>query len=342
MVDSAKKIIVTGADGFIGSHLAEELVRKGYHVRALVWYNAFGHHGWLDRIDPRLRSEMEIISGDIRDPHAMLDLVDGADSLFHLAALIGIPYSYFAADSYVQTNVTGTLNLLQAARRAGIRRFIHTSTSEVYGSARKLPMDEEHPLSAQSPYAASKIGADQLALSFYRSHTLPVVCIRPFNCFGPRQSARAVIPTIISQLTDNRELEHNHGKIRLGSTSPKRDFSFVLDTVAGFIAALEADADAVVGEVINIGSGEDISIADTVGRIAEIVGVENFELISDHNRIRPEASEVDRLLCDNSKARKLLGWRPRTRLDDGLRQTIDWFRAGDNLLFSLHADRYAI
>lgn len=334
-INSNDKILVTGADGFIGSHLSEELVRRGYQVRALVWYNAFGHRGWLDRVNPELQDKMEIMAGDVRDPHAMLELVDGTMTIIHLASLIGIPYSYHSPDSYIQTNVTGTLNLLQAARRSGVKRFVQTSTSEVYGSAQRIPMDESHPLSAQSPYAASKIASDQLAGSFYCSFDLSVVTIRPFNTFGPRQSTRAVIPTIISQLMTDRE------QIYLGQTDSRRDFTFVGDIVNGFIAAVETERDKIAGETINLGSGTEIAIGELAERIASLMG-KQVKIVADDKRIRPEASEVDRLLCDNKKARRLLGWEPTIDFDDALKQTIDWFGCEENIMFARSADRYGI
>lgn len=325
-------LLVTGADGFIGSHLTQTLLHRGHRVRALVWYNSFGHNGWLDDLPSELTGGLEIVAGDIRDSHAMAKLIDGVDTLFHLASLIGVPYSFHAPDSYIQTNVTGTLNLLHASCNAGVKRFVHTSTSEVYGSAQRVPMDETHPLSAQSPYAASKIAADELALSFHHSQSLPVVLIRPFNTYGPRQSARAIIPTIITQLRgENRTL-------RLGSLSPRRDFSFVTDTVDGLIAA--ANAENAVGQIINLGSGEEVSIRDLALRIAKLMDV-TIEFKTDTSRLRPASAEVDRLLADNRMAERLLNWSPSVSLDDGLQQTIDWF-ADEHSLTCYYPNRYTI
>jgi NAD dependent epimerase/dehydratase len=320
------KVLVTGADGFIGSHLAEALVRAGHEVRAIVVYNSLDSWGWLDSAPQEITSEMEIIPGDIRDPALMMSAVAGCDAVLHLAALIAIPYSYVAPDLYVQTNVQGTLNLLNAARAAGISRFIHTSTSEVYGTARYVPMDEEHPLQGQSPYSASKIGADQMANSFFTSFQLPVVTIRPFNTYGPRQSARAVIPTIISQLAAGKK------RVELGALTPTRDFTFVADTVAGFIAALESTAGA--GEVINLGAGFELSIGDTFAAIADVMNSDAVPA-EDPQRLRPAGSEVERLFSNNSKAREILGWQPELRgiegFKIGLSQTVDWFSDPGNL-----------
>ncbi|MGH8048870.1 MAG: NAD-dependent 4,6-dehydratase LegB [Chthoniobacterales bacterium] len=322
------RVLVTGADGFIGSHLTERLVREGAKVRAFACYNSFNSAGWLDRIDPKVRAEIEIFPGDIRDPSRVVEAVKNCEMVFHLAALIAIPYSYHAPESYVQTNVLGTLNVLQAARAHGIRRVLHTSTSEVYGTAQFVPITEEHPLQAQSPYAATKIAADQMALSFHRSFDLPVVVVRPFNTYGPRQSARAVIPTIISQLATA------DAPLRLGALTPTRDFTFATDTAAGFVAA--AVADAAIGEVINLGSGFEISINDTVKLIASEMGAA-VEMITDEDRVRPARSEVERLFADTEKARKLLGWSSEFGGLDGfrkgLRQTIEWFSDPANLSF---------
>ena len=314
------RILVTGAEGFIGSHLTEALVRGGHDVRAFVWYNAFDSRGWLDACACDVHDEFEVFAGDIRDRTACDEAVRGCEVILHLAALIGIPYSYRAAQSYVETNVIGTLNLLEAARRHGIRRMIHTSTSEVYGTALAVPIAEDHPLQAQSPYSASKIAADQMALSYHRSFDLPVVVIRPFNTFGPRQSARAVIPTIVTQLLAGKD-------VSLGALHPTRDFCYVADTVAGFVAATVADS--IVGEVVNLGSGFEISIGDLAALLAEIVGAES-RVVADETRLRPDKSEVERLLADNAKAALLLGWRPayagRDGLSRALASTIDWFR----------------
>ncbi len=318
--------LVTGADGFIGSHLVEALVARGHKVRALCHYNAFGHAGWLDSVEDGTRAHVEIVLGDVRDAHAMIDLMRGVDTVFHLAALIAIPYSYRAPDSYVETNVRGTLNLLEAARAAEVRRFVHTSTSEVYGTAQRVPIDETHPLNGQSPYAASKIGGDQMALAFHASFDLPVAILRPFNTYGPRQSARAVIPTIITQIAAGGR------EIRLGATTPTRDFSFVADTVAGFLAV--ASSERAIGEVIQIGSGFEISIGDTAALIAELMGVE-IEIVSEAARHRPAASEVERLIADTAKAARLVGWRPRYGGREGFRRglerTIAWFHDPANL-----------
>jgi NAD dependent epimerase/dehydratase len=330
-----KKVLVTGADGFIGSHLVERLVARGAAVRALVLYNSFGHRGWLDTVDSHLQSQIEIVTGDIRDPFRTRTIMRDAEIVFHLASLIAIPYSYHAPESYVATNVSGTLNLLQAALDERVGRFVHVSTSEVYGSAQSVPMNEQHPLSAQSPYAASKIAADQLALSFQKSYGLPVTLARPFNTYGPRQSARAIIPTIITQA-----LLVGTGKsaIHLGSTSPRRDFTYVTDTADGLIAT--AECDGAIGETINLGSGTEISIGDLAAKIIAIT-TKSVSITTDSRRLRPPESEVDRLLCDNAKAAKLLGWKPTMSLDDGLRRTIDWFSIPGNLS-KYRTDEYTI
>jgi NAD dependent epimerase/dehydratase len=320
------KVLLTGADGFIGSHLAEQLVREGHQVRALVIYNSLDSWGWLDTAPREITDNMEIIAGDIRDPALMMSLVDGVDAVLHLAALIAIPYSYVAPDLYVQTNVQGTLNLLNAARAHGVKRFIHTSTSEVYGTARYVPMDEGHPLQGQSPYSASKIGADQMVNSFYTSFELPALTIRPFNTYGPRQSARAVIPTIISQIAAGKK------EIQLGTLTPTRDFTFVADTVSGFIAALESTAG--VGEVVNLGAGFEVSIGETFAAIAKAMNSDAIA-IEDPNRVRPENSEVERLFSNNSKARELFNWSPSLQgldgFQEGLRVTAEWFCDPKNL-----------
>ena len=321
-----KKILITGADGFIGSHLTEALVRQGYKVRAFVLYNSFGSWGWLDRCAPDVKGQFEVFAGDIRDPHGVKEAMKGCDAVLHLAALIAIPYSYHSPDTYVDTNVKGTLNVLQAARELGIKKVVHTSTSEVYGTARFVPITEEHPLQGQSPYSATKIAADQMAYSFYASFGLPVVIARPFNTYGPRQSARAVIPTIITQIANGQR------QIKLGAVSPTRDFNYVADTVAGFIAALESERG--IGEVINLGSNFEISIGDTAHAIAEAMGA-SIEIITDDQRLRPEMSEVERLWASNTKARELLGWQPHYGSRDGfmrgLTETITWFREPSNL-----------
>lgn len=322
----AKKILVTGADGFIGSHLVEALVEQGHDVRAFVFYNSFGSWGWLDSVDSQLRNSLDVFAGDVRDPHGVKTAMQGCDVVFHLAALIAIPYSYHSPDTYVDTNVKGTLNVVQAAHELEVGKVIHTSTSEVYGTAQFVPISEEHPLRGQSPYSASKIGADQIAYSFYTSFDTPVAIVRPFNTYGPRQSARAVIPTIITQIASGRRL------IKLGALYPTRDFSHVPDTVRGFIAAAESNAS--VGEVINLGSGFEISIGDLANLIADAMGVE-IEIETDDVRLRPEKSEVERLLASNEKATELLGWKPefgsKEGLKRGLRATADWFTDGANL-----------
>jgi NAD dependent epimerase/dehydratase len=321
-----KKILVTGADGFIGSHLTEELVRQGFDVRAFVLYNSFNSWGWLDSAEEGIKKSLDVFAGDIRDPHGVKTAMKGCDVVFHLAALIAIPYSYHSPDTYIETNVKGTLNIVQAARELGVRKVVHTSTSEVYGTAKFVPITEDHPLQGQSPYSASKIGADQIAMSFYSSFNTPVSIIRPFNAYGPRQSARAVIPTVIIQIAKGLR------KIKLGSLHPTRDFNYISDTVRGFIAAAESDRS--VGEVINIGSNYEISIGDTVRLISELMGA-SVEIETDQNRIRPDKSEVERLWADNAKANKLLGWAPLFAGKDGLRrglkETIDWFVNPENL-----------
>lgn len=326
MVASSDAVLVTGADGFIGSHLVEHLVRAGHRVRAFVMYNSFGSWGWLDNCASDVRGQFEVFQGDIRDPHGVQTAMTGCRAVLHLAALIAIPYSYHSPDTYVDTNVKGTLNVVQAAKALQLAKVIHTSTSEVYGTARFVPITEEHPLQGQSPYSASKIGADQIALSFFSSFGTPVTVIRPFNTYGPRQSARAIIPTVITQIAAGQR------KIRLGSLHPTRDFNYVEDTVSGFAAALQHDASA--GEVINLGSNFEVSIGDMVGKIAKLMGAE-IEIETDEQRLRPERSEVERLWADNAKARKVLGWQPAYGGDfgfeRGLAKTIDWFRDPTNL-----------
>lgn len=312
-----KSVFITGADGFIGSHLTEELAEQGVQVRALVLYNSFGSCGWLDRTDPELRQKIEVVSGDIRDPHLMEELLEGVDVVFHLASLIAIPYSYRAPDSYVATNVTGTTNVMQAALKRKVSLVVHTSTSEIYGSAQTVPMNEAHPQVAQSPYAATKIAADQIALSFHRALGLPVTVIRPFNNYGPRQSARAVIPTIISQLLSGRS------SIRLGNLTPTRDFTYVSDTVNGFIRAGSNPDTA--GQTIHLGTGREISIQALTRQISGMLGRE-VQIVTDGTRVRPSPSEVTRLVCDASKAERLLGWTPSISLEEGLQRTIDWLR----------------
>jgi NAD dependent epimerase/dehydratase len=323
---SEGKILVTGAEGFIGSHLTEALIRAGHEVRAFVLYNSFNSWGWLDYCAPDVKGRFEVFTGDIRDPHGVKAAMGGCDTVLHLAALIAIPYSYHSPDTYIDTNIKGTLNVVQAARELGVARVVHTSTSEVYGTARFVPITEDHPLQGQSPYSASKIGADQIALSFQMSFGTPVAVLRPFNTYGPRQSARAVIPTIIAQIATGIH------KIKLGAVHPTRDFSFVDDTVRGFIMAMECDK--VIGTVTNIGSGFEISIGDTVKAIGELMGAE-IEIECDSLRLRPENSEVERLFASYAKAERLMGWNPQyggiAGFKQGLLKTIDWFTKPDNL-----------
>ena len=301
-------------------------MRAGHEVRAFIFYNSFGHWGWLDNSPAEIRDQLDVFAGDIRDPHGVRKAMQGCDTVLHLAALIGIPYSYHSPDAYVDTNIRGTLNIVQAARELSVEKVVHTSTSEVYGTARYVPIDEAHPLQGQSPYSATKIGADQIALSFHRSFGTPVTVIRPFNTFGPRQSARAVIPTVITQIAAGER------RIKLGSLSPTRDFSYVLDTVHGFVKV--AEESAAIGEIINIGSNFEISIGDTAALIAELMQAD-IEIVSDDQRIRPADSEVERLWADNSRARELLDWHPTFGGIDGFRralaETIDWFTQADNL-----------
>ncbi|WP_031571400.1 NAD-dependent 4,6-dehydratase LegB [Rheinheimera texasensis] len=314
------KVLVTGADGFIGSHLTEMLLAKGYEVRALSYYNSFNNWGWLEQVSAH--PGLEIISGDIRDPFFCRKLCEGVEQVFHLAALIAIPYSYVAPQSYLETNVQGTLNLCQAALDAGVSRFIQTSTSEVYGTAQYVPIDEKHPLQAQSPYSASKIGADAMAMSYFHAFKLPVTIARPFNTYGPRQSARAVIPTIIGQIAGGAKT------IKVGDLTPTRDFNFVTDTCDGFIAL--AQCDAAVGETVNISSNFEISIANTLELIKELMQSE-VEFVTDAQRIRPAGSEVFRLWGDNAKMHRLTGFKPRVDLRNGLQSTIDWFLQPEKL-----------
>ncbi len=321
-----RQVLVTGAGGFIGSHLTEALIRAGYGVRAFVHYNSRGSWGWLDHIEDPIKSELDVFAGDIQDPHGVRTAMKGCDVVFHLAALIGIPYSYHSPDIYVDVNVKGTLNVAQAARELGVDKLIHTSTSEVYGTARFVPITESHPLQGQSPYSASKIGADQIALSFYTSFGVPVTVVRPFNTYGPRQSARAVIPTVITQIAAGKK------QIKLGALSPTRDFNYVKDTVNGFIAVVQSAKS--LGEVINIGSNYEITIGDTVEMIADLMDAQ-VEVVSDEQRLRPVNSEVERLWADNTKARQLLDWIPaygqREGLRKGLLETIQWFSKKENL-----------
>lgn len=313
----AKKVLVTGADGFIGSHLTEMLLEKGYSVKAFTFYNSFNNWGWLDALPEKKLSEINIFSGDIRDPNGVREAMRGIDMVFHLAALIAIPFSYHSPDSYVDTNIKGTLNVLQAARELETEKIMITSTSEVYGTAQYVPIDEKHPFQGQSPYSATKIGADRLAESFYRSFRLPAAIVRPFNTYGPRQSARAVIPTIITQLLAGKT------EIKLGMLTPTRDFNYVKDTAEGFIAI--AESDKTVGEEINIASQREISIGDLASEIIKQINP-NAELICDEQRIRPEKSEVNRLLGSNEKIQKLTNWKPRYSLEQGLGETIEWVR----------------
>ncbi|WP_054059006.1 NAD-dependent 4,6-dehydratase LegB [Pseudomonas asplenii] len=314
------KALITGADGFIGSHLTELLVREGYEVKALSQYNSFNYWGWLEDIE--CLSSVEVLNGDVRDPHYCKHITKGVDLVFNLAALIAIPYSYVAPDSYVDTNIKGTLNICQAALENGVKRIIHTSTSEVYGTARYVPIDEKHPLQAQSPYSASKIGADAMAMSFYNAFDLPLTIARPFNTYGPRQSARAVIPTIITQIASGKK------QIKLGDTTPTRDFNYVADTCRGFLE-LACCAEA-IGETVNIGSNYEISVGDTLNLIRELME-SDVEFISDEQRFRPGKSEVFRLWCDNTKIRALTGFQPQYDIRQGLQKTIDWLTLPGNL-----------
>jgi len=314
------KVLVTGADGFIGSHLVELLVSRGYQVKALSQYNSFNNWGWLEDIS--CSDKIEVLSGDVRDSHYCREITRGVDAIYHLAALVAIPYSYITPKSYVDTNVTGTLNICQAALENKVRRVLHTSTSEVYGTAQYVPIDERHPLQPQSPYSASKIAADAMALSFHNSFGLPVTIVRPFNTYGPRQSARAVIPTIITQIASGKK------EIKIGDVSPTRDFNYVEDTCRGFVELAECERS--IGQTVNVGSNFEISIADTLALIKELMG-SDVDFSMDEQRVRPKGSEVFRLWCDNSKLRELTGFAPRFTIRDGLRQTIDWFVRRDNL-----------
>lgn len=320
-----KKIFVTGADGFIGSHLVESLVKKGYDVKALVLYNSFNYWGWLDDIDESIKKSIEVVTGDIRDPFGIDNAIKDCDVVINLAALIAIPYSYSSPSSYVDTNIKGTLNILESIKKHKIQKLIHTSTSEVYGSAQYIPIDEKHPNIAQSPYAATKIAADQLVLSYYRSFDTPAGIIRPFNTYGPRQSNRAIIPTTITQILSGSK------EIRLGNTHPTRDFSYVDDTVNGIITSINSDD--IIGNVINLGSGFEISINDTIKLITEIMG-KDIKVLSDKVRIRKKLSEVDQLLSDNTLAKKILKWEPKYSNIEGfkfgLQKTIEWFSSEQN------------
>lgn len=315
-----KKVLVTGADGFIGSHLAESLLEEGYEIKAFTMYNSFNTWGWLDTLAKEKLEQIEIFSGDIRDPNGVREAIKGVDTVFHLAALIAIPFSYHSPDSYVDTNIKGTLNVLQAARELGTERIMITSTSEVYGTAKYVPIDEKHPFQGQSPYSATKIGADRLAESFYRSFNLPVSIVRPFNTYGPRQSARAVIPTIVSQLLAGRK------EIKLGSLTPTRDFNYVKDTAAGFIAI--AKSDQTIGEEINIATQREISIGELANEIIRQINPA-ARIVCDEQRLRPEKSEVNRLLGSNEKIKKLTQWKPSYTFEQGIRETISWMK--DNM-----------
>lgn len=331
-----KRVLVTGADGFIGSHLTERLVRRGCDVRAFVQYNSFGSWGWLDESPADIRKGLDVFAGDVRDPHGVRTAMTGCDVVLHLAALIAIPYSYHSPQTYVETNVLGTLNIVQAAKDLGVERVVHTSTSEVYGTARFVPITEAHPLQGQSPYSASKIGADQMALSFHAAFGTPVAVLRPFNTYGPRQSARAVIPTIISQIAAGAK------EIKLGATHPTRDFSFVSDTARAFEAL--AECDAAVGQTVNAGSGFEISIGDTAEAIIDLMG-SDARIVADDQRLRPEASEVERLWAGSDLMTSLTGWTPAYGEGEGfrrgLKETIDWFSDPANLA-RYKTDRYVL
>lgn len=315
-----KKALVTGADGFIGSHLVEMLVQQGYQVKALAQYNSFNFWGWLEQVN--CLDQIQVITGDVRDPHFCKSITKDVDVIFHLAALIAIPFSYVAPESYVSTNVTGTLNICQAALENNVSKVIHTSTSEVYGTAQYVPIDEKHPLQPQSPYSASKIGADAMAMSYFNAFELPLTIARPFNTYGPRQSARAIIPTIITQIADGVK------EIKLGDVTPTRDFNYVSDTCRGFIAL--AESDKVLGETVNIGSNYEISVGDTLNIIKSLMN-SDVTFITEQQRIRPEKSEVFRLWCDNSKIERLTGFKPQVSIEQGLEKTIEWFSVKGNL-----------
>lgn len=321
---SDKKILITGAGGFIGSHLVEALVEKGCQVRAFVHYNSFNRWGWLDYTDKKIKDSIEIFAGDIRDTNGVRESIRDIDVVFHLAALIGIPYSYHSPDTYLDTNIRGTLNILQSAREFEVEKVIHTSTSEVYGTAQFVPITEKHPINPQSPYSATKAAADFLVLSFNRSFNLPVTVIRPFNIYGPRQSARAIIPTIITQIISGKK------KINIGSTYPTRDLTYVKDTVDGFIKIAESDKS--IGEVINIGNNFEISVKDLINLISKIMNAK-IEIMIEEKRVRPIKSEVERLWADTKKARELFNWKPRYSLEQGLKKTIEWFCETNNLNF---------
>lgn len=318
-----KKVLVTGADGFIGSHLSEMLLEEGYDVKAFVYYNSFNSWGWLDSLDKRKQSQIEVFTGDIRDPNGVREAMKGIDEVFHLAALIAIPFSYHSPDSYVDTNIKGTLNVLQAARDLGTKRILVTSTSEVYGTAKYVPIDEEHPLQGQSPYSATKIGADRIAESFYRSFNLPITIVRPFNTYGPRQSARAVIPTIITQLLSGKK------EIKLGSLTPTRDFNYVKDTAKGFIEI--AKSEKTIGEEINIATCREISIKQLAEELIKQIN-KDAKIICEEERLRPEKSEVNRLLGSNEKIKRLTNWNPNFTFEEGIKETIEWFNKPENLV----------
>jgi len=315
-----KKVLITGADGFIGSHLTEMLVKKAAKVKALSYYNSFNYWGWLEDIN--CLKDIEVVSGDVRDPHYCKQITKGVDVIFHLAALIAIPHSYIAPDSYVDTNVKGTLNICQAALDNRCEKVMHTSTSEVYGTARYVPIDEKHPLQPQSPYSATKIGADSIAMSFHNAFGLPLTIARPFNTYGPRQSARAIIPSIIIQIAGGKE------ELKLGDLTPTRDLNYVEDTCQGFINV--AERKEAIGEVVNIGSNQEISMGEVVDLIKKLMD-SNIEVVQEKERIRPEKSEVFRLWCDNTKIRKLTGFEPKYSIEEGLEKTIEWFTKPDNL-----------
>ncbi|AVK07524.1 MULTISPECIES: NAD-dependent 4,6-dehydratase LegB [Pseudomonas aeruginosa group] len=325
-----KKVLVTGADGFIGSHLTELLVGEGYEVKALSQYNSFNYWGWLE--DVACLKQIEVLNGDVRDPHYCKKITKDVDVVFHLAALIAIPYSYVAPDSYLETNVKGVLNICQAALENGVQRVVHTSTSEVYGTAQYVPIDEKHPLQPQSPYSASKIAADAMAMSFFNAFDLPVTIARPFNTYGPRQSARAVIPTIIAQIAKGMK------QIKLGDVFPTRDFNYVIDTCRGFLEL--ARCEKAIGETVNIGSNYEISVGDTLKLIRELMG-SDVEFVTDDQRLRPEKSEVFRLWCDNSKIHELTGFEPTYSIREGLQETINWFVRPENLA-KYKADLYNV
>ncbi len=319
---NGKRVLVTGADGFIGSHLVEGLLDEKCKVRAFVFYNSFNNWGWLDTLSREQLDALEVFTGDVRDPNGVRQAMDGIDVVFHLAALIGIPFSYHSPDTYVDTNIKGTLNVLQAARATKCERVLITSTSEVYGTAQHVPIDEKHPFQGQSPYSATKIGADRLAESFYRSFNLPVTIVRPFNTYGPRQSARAIIPTIITQLLTGKK------EIKLGSLHPTRDLVFVKDTVGGFIAI--AKSDKVLGEEINIATQKETSMGDLAQKLISIINPK-AKIVSETERVRPDKSEVERLLGCNEKIKVLTSWTPRYSLDEGLKKTVEWFKDPENL-----------